>query len=229
MGKPCAFTNQGLAEHSKGSLEWAKKVLSDSYFRVTKRRLEKFGVEVTKEDMEVAVLLHDMGKAAEYYQGQFDDGCNPLRGRPTFIYHEIGSALFFYKNVKDEGLRTLVTLTELNHLNAVRGVSQLNPAKLPVKFDEGMLKLRKYGQVLLEELSGEYPVGGFRVDDYTFYDYNEMLEDLSRVNEPYLKLYSLFLAPVIVGDNLDSSHARSKEERRRFIRMLEKELGGVSP
>ena len=218
--KPCAFTGQSLLDHSKGSLRVARKVMSDSFIETAIKRLERFDVKVRREDFEIAVLLHDIGKAGEYYQDQFDEECNPVRGSPSFIYHEIGSAIFFYKNVDDTVLRKMLVLAMLNHLNAIRGVSSLSVTKFPKGFNVGMIKLRRYGKVLLEELG----LNSYTVDDYSFDDYHDMLVELARSNEPYLKLYSLFLAPIIVGDNLDSSLARSRGERRRFIQVLEKEV-----
>lgn len=222
MKKPCAFTNQPLLDHSKGSLNSVKKILSDSYVLTAKRRLEKFGIKVKKEDFELSVFLHDIGKAGEFYQTQFDDECNSSR-TPSFIYHEIGSAIFFYKNIEDKKLKLLIALAELNHLNAIRSISQLNPNSFPKKFDLGMIRLKRFGKIVLEEIGME----NLTVEDYTFDDYHEMMSDLVKENGAYLKLYSLFLAPIIVGDNLDSSLARGLNERRRFIHVLEKEVNSL--
>ncbi|QIW22821.1 CRISPR-associated endonuclease Cas3'' [Sulfolobus sp. S-194] len=222
MKKPCAFTNQPLLDHSRGSLNAVKKILSDSYVQTARRRLEKFGIKVKKEDFELSVLLHDIGKAGEFYQTQFDDECSSRR-TPSFLYHEIGSAIFFYRNIEDERLKLLIALAELNHLNAIRSVSQLNPNSFPKRFNPGMIKLKKFGKVILEELGLE----NLSVGDYTFDDYHEMMGELVRENGSYLKLYSLFLSPIIVGDNLDSSLARGLNERRRFIHILEKEVNAL--
>lgn len=221
--KPCAFTNQTLVDHSIGSLNYAKMVMTSSYIDVAKRRLEKFGIKVDDSLFELSVLLHDIGKAGEYYQEQFDDNC--VGRSPSFIYHEIGSAIFFYNNIDDERVKKLVALAELNHLNAIRGISSLSEKKLPKGCDTRMLKLKRYGKVLLDTLRDKGFNIHFHVRDYTFDDYNKMLRDIANSNEPYLKLYVFFLTPIIVGDNLDSHFARGLGERRRFIEILKKEVG----
>ncbi|MEJ2771672.1 MULTISPECIES: CRISPR-associated endonuclease Cas3'' [unclassified Stygiolobus] len=221
--KPCAFTNQTLVDHSIGSLNYAKMVMTSSYIDVAKRRLEKFGIKVDDSLFELSVLLHDIGKAGEYYQEQFDDNC--VGKLPSFIYHEIGSAIFFYDNIDDERVKKLIALAELNHLNAIRGISSLSEKKLPKGCDTRMLKLKRYGKVLLDTLRDKGFNIHFHVRDYTFDDYNKMLRDIANSNEPYLKLYVFFLTPIIVGDNLDSHFARGLGERRRFIEILKKEVG----
>ena len=221
--KPCAFTNQTLADHSIGSLNYAKMVMTSSYIEVAKRRLEKFGIKVDDSLFELSVLLHDIGKAGEYYQEQFDDNC--VGKSPSFIYHEIGSAIFFYDNIDDERVKKLVALAELNHLNAIRGISSLSEKKLPKGCDTRMLKLKRYGKVLLDTLRDKGFNIHFHVRDYTFDDYRRMILDIANSNEPYLKLYVFFLTPIIVGDNLDSHFARGLGERRRFIEILKKEVG----
>lgn len=224
MKKPCAFSGQSLFEHSKSSYNMAAPLLRGSYPLVIARRLKRYGIDVGDpvETLKAVIELHDIGKAAEHYQAQFDDECNPSRGaRPSFKYHEIGTALFFYYEFdSDERLRVLLTLAELNHLNAVRGLPELNPTRLPQGSSSDMLKLSKYGRQLLDELGYSYTIR-----DYTAGDYTMMMRGIifSYANKDYLKLYTLFLAPIIVGDNLDSA-SRSPEEKRRFVEILVKEV-----
>ena len=221
--KPCAFTNQTLADHSIGSLNYAKMVMTSSYIDVAKRRLEKFGIKVDDSLFELSVLLHDIGKAGEYYQKQFDDNC--VGRSPSFIYHEVGSAIFFYDNIDDESVKRLIALAELNHLNAIRGISSLSPKEFPKGYNIRMLKLERYGKALLDTLRDKGFNIHFHVRDYAFEDYRRMFLDIANSNEPYLKLYVFFLTPIIVGDNLDSHFARGLGERRRFIEILKKEVG----
>jgi CRISPR-associated endonuclease Cas3-HD len=198
-------------------------VMTSSYIDVAKRRLEKFGIKVDDSLFELSVLLHDIGKAGEYYQEQFDDNC--VGNSASFIYHEIGSAIFFYNNVEDESVKKLIALAELNHLNAIRGISSLSVMKFPKGYDIRMLKLERYGKVLLDTLRDKGFDIHFDARDYTFEDYRRMFLDIANSNEPYLKLYVFFLTPIIVGDNLDSHFARGLGERRRFIEILKKEVG----
>ncbi|AWR98109.1 CRISPR-associated endonuclease Cas3'' [Acidianus sulfidivorans JP7] len=239
MMKPCAYEKQGLVDHSIGSYTVLEGKVSESYYKVISRRLERYGItlnpNVVKEIVKDVVVLHDIGKAGEYYQNQFDDNCNPLKSNFSFIYHELGSALFFYYDYeivdleKVEEVRSLLTLAVLNHLNAIRGISDYSLNKFPDKFDDKMIKLSKYGSVLLEKLREKDLVSkSLRVRDYDFTDYNDMLNAFSRKSDKYLKLYNLFLAPVMMGDNLDSSLVRNTGSKTRFVRILEGELNGGS-
>ncbi|MGC9113019.1 HD domain-containing protein [Acidilobus sp.] len=226
MKKPCAFSGQSLVDHSASSYKMVASLLAGSYPLVVARRLRRHGIEI--EDpariLRVAVELHDVGKAGEHYQGQFDDECNPLHGKqPSFKYHEIGTAIFFYYGLDlDEKLRVLLALAELNHLNALRGLPDFNFSRLPQGFSPDMLKLSRYGKQLLNGLGYSYDVR-----DYTADDYVRMMRGISSyVNQGYLKLYVLFLAPIIVGDNLDSA-SRAPEEKRRFVEILRKEVSDL--
>lgn len=223
MTKPCAFINQDLVSHSIGSYTQALRMLDDTYYSSITKRLEKVGINVdkteVKEKIELVIKLHDIGKAGEYYQEQFDENCNPIRDNVSFIYHEIGSALFFYHNFKDK-IGKLLTLAVLNHLNAMRTIKDLSPTSFPKGYKIEMAKLQKYGKVLLDSLD----YSSYSVKDYTLQDYNQMMNELLRERGPYLKLYTLFLAPIIVGDSLDSQYARNSSNKRRFIQLLEVEL-----
>ena len=239
--RPCAYTNQSLLDHSIGSYREAVKLVSDNYYRVTAKRLERMGITLTVEEVKdlvkEAVLLHDIGKAGEYYQEQYDDECNAKVKTPSFMYHEIGSALFFYynKEVKKE-VRELLALAAINHLNAIRGIGDFeDPLKMPSDFKNSMLKMEKYGSVLLDSLRREGLITrDFTVKDYKFEDFSDMLIALAKKNvtAKYLKLYNLFLAPVMVGDNLNSSFVRNSssvnERKTRFVKLLEDEINANS-
>ncbi|AAK41672.1 CRISPR-associated endonuclease Cas3'' [Saccharolobus solfataricus] len=242
MIKPCAYEKQGLIDHAIGSYKVLHDKISESYYKVISRRLERYGIVLdlngVKEIVKDVVVLHDMGKAGEYYQNQFDDNCNPLKSNPlksrfSFIYHELGSALFFYNDYepinveKAEEVRSLLTLAVINHLNAIRGISDYLLNRFPDNFDEEMIKLSKYGSILLENLRGIISKS-LKVRDYSFTDYHDMLYAFSKKSDKYLKLYNLFLAPIMLGDNLDSSLVRNNGSKTRFVGILEGELNGGS-
>ncbi len=233
--KPCAYINQGLVEHSIGSFKVIEEKISESYYRVVKKRLEKFDIflsmEEVKEIIKDAILLHDMGKASEYYQKQFNDECNPIVPNPSFIYHEVGSALFFFydypiENEKKDEIRVLISLAAFNHLNAIRGIPDYQMNRFPDKFDRGMIKMKNYGNILLKSLKKNGLVTkSISVDDYDFPKYSDMLNYVAKISDkPFLKLYNLFLAPIMMGDSLDSSLARSSKRKTRFVKILEGEL-----
>ena len=224
--KPCAYTKQTLLDHSIGSYEDLVnfKLFDDNYYRVVSRRLESVGISLSakevKELIKDLILLHDLGKAGEYYQDQFDDECNTLNNeQPSFLYHEIGSALFFYNdyNAKRE-IRELLALASLNHLNAIRGIWSYTQLMLP-GFDERMLKLERYGNVLLEGLKDKLSSDA-KIRNYSFDDFSIMIESLVKRNMKYKyhKVYILLLAPLLVGDNLNSLKRNSKGSR--FVRLL---------
>ncbi|BBD73573.1 CRISPR-associated endonuclease Cas3'' [Sulfodiicoccus acidiphilus] len=235
--RPCAFAGQGLVEHSIGSVNWMDRAFDLSYFSVVANRVNRLtqGIEApvdkwwTHELTAILTVLHDVGKAGEGFQSQFDDGCGSQRS--SFKLHEIVSAVFLYRNqvkVAGEELRGIrkfwAVMTVINHLNAMRGLHTLNDAQLATLRDK--LKLSKYGNTLLQELSNRgFDVGHMRAGDYTIADVQDMvqwLRGLSTRSEG--KLYVLFLAPLMIGDNLDSSVARERDEtsvlKRRFVRRL---------
>ncbi|ACP34799.1 CRISPR-associated HD domain protein [Sulfolobus islandicus L.S.2.15] len=237
MIKPCAYEKQGLIDHAIGSYKVLSGKISESYYKIISRRLERYGIFLdlngVKEIVKDVVVLHDMGKAGEYYQDQFDDNCNSLKSNFSFIYHELGSALFFYNDYelidveKAEEVKSLLTLAVLNHLNAIRVISDYLVNKFPDKFDERMIKLNNYGSIMLQNLRGVISKS-LKVRDYTFDHYHDMLYAFSKKSDKYLKLYNLFLAPIMLGDNLDSSLVRNNGSKTRFVRILEGELNGGS-
>lgn len=221
--KPCAYIAQSLVDHSLGSYNDVRHIISESYYKVVAKRLQKATIRVNetevREYIKDAVLLHDIGKAGEYYQIQFDDNCVAIKEDPSFIYHEIGSALFFYYDYDaKEEIRKLLSLTVLNHLNAIRGISDLETI-IPRNFELSMIKLQKYGKILLESLNKN-----LSIRDYRFDDLYEMIESFTKSDLGYLKLYNLFLAPVIIGDSINSKRIRQNSSRRMFVDILEGEI-----
>ena len=234
--KPCAYTKQPLLDHSIGSYEKAVKLISDSYYKVIVNRLSKVGISLTVEEVKDlvkdAVLLHDIGKAGEQYQEKFDEECNPKTSNPSFIYHEIGSALFFYYDYDaDKKVRELLALSAINHLNAIRGIGDFSLHNKPYGFQVSMIHLEKYGSLLLDELKEKNMISiDVKAKDYSLEQFSDMLYAFAnkKSNYTYLKLYNLFLAPVMIGDNLDSSLVRSSDKKTRFVGRLEGEINASS-
>jgi CRISPR-associated endonuclease Cas3-HD len=217
-----------------------KKMFDDNYFEVVSKRLNKAieRLNVTKEDVKNLVTFltafHDLGKAAELYQSQFDNDCNALRKNTSFVFHELGGALFlWYNDWENQTLKVMSTLTVLNHLNAIRNFNTTRHKTSEVK--DGHLKLKRYGGGLVQKLLSNEICNPFmktyNVKDYTLADLKDMFAEIdsyvveSRLN---LKLYVLLLTPVIVGDNLDSTASREKDEsygsKSHFISSLLKEV-----
>ncbi|EWG06392.1 MAG: CRISPR-associated HD domain-containing protein [Candidatus Aramenus sulfurataquae] len=237
--KPCAFDKQELLSHALGSVEMMKKAFDDNYFEVVSKRLNKaVGLNVTKEDVKNLVTFltafHDLGKAAEYYQSQFDENCNAVRNNTSFMFHELGGALFlWYNDWENQTLKVMSTLTVLNHLNAIRNFNTIRHKTSEVKGDH--LKLKRYGgglvmKLLSNEISNPF-MKTYNVRDYTRKDLEDMFDLIARYafsSRLNLKLYVLLLTPVIVGDNLDSTTSREKDEsyasKSHFISSLLKEV-----
>ncbi|MCG3109173.1 CRISPR-associated endonuclease Cas3-HD [Metallosphaera sp. J1] len=245
--KPCAFSGQTLRDHSLGSVEQMMRVFRESYFRVMKRRMDFISRRLEgryPEDyrfitgisagqwMDLTMFLvgfHDLGKAGEFYQENFNDDCTPRRSA-SFKYHEVGSSLYLFRlNWKNELLRFWSVLTTMNHLNAIRSVEDLNWAEHEIRDRQGILHLKRYGWI--QELDWlarrvSWAVEVTPPQDYSLGHLMEMKEWLSKMaGLRFNKGYILLLLPVIVGDNLDSSAQREKDEdsarKRRFIRALE--------
>ena len=235
--KPCAYIKQSLIKHSVDSYQDLinSKLFSDNYYRVVSRRLERVNIFLSSKEVKDLVrdliLLHDLGKAGEYYQEQFDNECNMLNnGKPSFLYHEIGSALFFYNgyDAKRE-VRELLALASLNHLNAIRGIWSYSQIRLP-GFDNRMLKLEIYGNILLEGLKNSL-TRDISIKNYTFDDFSIMIESLVKRNMiyKYHKVYILLLAPLIMGDNLNSLKRVNSKGSRFINRIVDDQDEDTSP
>ena len=228
--KPCAFSNQTLIGHSKGAVNKVEKIFNNQYFIVASKRLSKVYDIDWKQLKKLTIFLtafHDMEKAAEYYQRQFDDECKPIGKTTTFIYHEIGGSVFLFKNNwNNEIIKFWSVLTIMNHLNAIRGIHTISGVNLRKE----MLYLKKYGEALINEFDRDMEGiidGKLNVNDYEMRDFQLMVEWLKAfsMKKNIAKGYIFLLAPLIVGDNLDSNEQRSVDEgskaKSRFIKSLE--------
>ncbi|QKR00724.1 CRISPR-associated endonuclease Cas3'' [Metallosphaera tengchongensis] len=240
--KPCAFHEQELTSHAKGSVDQMLTFFDDHYFTVLHRKLNhylrKLGSNLDLDPQQVKELVkfltafHDIGKAAEEYQVQFDDACRAKGEKTSFVYHEVGGALFlWYNRWEDEFLKVMSVMSVLNHLNAIRGLHNLNESKVK----PGHLKLGRYGSAFLSQVIDQTKVRNpfmttYEVRDYEKYEVQDMVSQLSSFasSKLELKYYVLLLTPIIVGDNLDSSSQRKKDQsyksKSRFITAIETEV-----
>ncbi len=232
--KPCAFSNQTLIGHSIGAVNKMEKIFDNQYFIVASRRLSNIYDIDWKQLRKLTFFLtafHDIGKAAEFYQRQFDEECKPTKKTTTFIYHEIGGSVFLFKNNwNNEIIKFWSVLTIMNHLNAIRGIHTVSDVNLK----KDMLYLKKYGEELIRKLNKISLVsldgiidGELKVSDYEMKDFQLMIQWLRQfsMKKNVAKGYIFLLAPLIVGDNLDSNEQRSTDEgskaKSRFIKSLE--------
>jgi CRISPR-associated endonuclease Cas3-HD len=256
--RPCAFTGQTLGAHLRYTARIAQEMLCNGYAYTVARRLRSMGLtanpDVVEELILLAALFHDTGKAATYYQKQFDGdcACRSTNG-PSFRYHEVLSAVHFQRYLEKSGrkyyceLSTLAVLAVMNHMHAIRDYSDLveAPGLQRPQLPQGLLKVLKGSQIRPEDVETlathlkEFDVldkGAFRealVSDITGDDVRDLLGIVSDIehNKPFARLYVALLLPVIVGDNIDARNKRRSDEehrgRRLFAVELERLVGGV--
>jgi CRISPR-associated endonuclease Cas3-HD len=232
-------------------------MLGNGYAQTVARRLGTMGLAARPEEVEelilLAALFHDTGKAATYYQKQFENGCvcRSAKG-PSFRYHEILSAVHFQRYLErsgrkfDRDLTFLAVLAVMNHMHAIRDYSDLVEVLEPQRsqLPKGLEVVLKESQVRAEDLEvlvtdlKEFDV----LDQAAFRDAlarditgNEVLLLIRGVSEaerskPFTRLYATLLLPVIVGDNIDAREKRRSDEehswRRLFVEELERLVGG---
>jgi len=246
-----------LGTHLRCTARIAQEMLGNGYAQTVARRLGTMGLAARPEEVEelilLAALFHDTGKAATYYQKQFENGCvcRSAKG-PSFRYHEILSAVHFQRYLErsgrkfDRDLTFLAVLAVMNHMHAIRDYSDLVEVLEPQRsqLPKGLEVVLKESQVRAEDLEAlvtdlkEFDV----LDQAAFRDAlarditgNEVLLLIRGVSEaerskPFTRLYATLLLPVIVGDNIDAREKRRSDEehswRRLFVEELERLVGG---
>jgi CRISPR-associated endonuclease Cas3-HD len=252
--RPYAYTNQPLSQHIKGVVEWSGRMLEKSgYTKTGARRLKYAGVnlenlDTLNEAILAAAIFHDVGKAIEYYQSQFNEKgecVKPKRpdGRPTFRLHEVLSAVYFDRFVSKHldwpaELKILAVLAVLNHMHALRDFGRIidlfNPEENIVSQE---IRRVIFGARIaaddLDSLAETIAGYGFMYEDvkkeltppvtrYDVISLGKKLQEFEFIKSS--RLYVLLLLPVLVGDVLDASESRRDEEttasRRAFIEEL---------
>lgn len=192
--------------------------------------------------------LHDAGKAANIYQVQFNDDCS-CKASPTFTFHEILSAFivnnYLEKAIGEEDqsnrtLRILTTLAVLNHMHAIRPYTNAHAVMSNVVYTLKKF-IYKYGTSKGDPL-------GFNLANNNEYienappqidkkilatslektikpdELSRFLEKMDRETSGPNKLYTLLLAPIIIGDNLAASQRQEEEDNRKWFKQELKEL-----
>ena len=218
-GKPCAFRLQGLRDHIEGVAKVAEAFIeSSNLHRVAARRLG-LDPQLVKSYMILAAKAHDLGKAMDYYQRQFDESCNAVSERFNFTDHEVFSGAMLLK-VKEEVLKAYgdcelcfgaAVVAVLMHHHAMRIHDPT--AITETKRNEFLTKV---GRVVKGGLDGEL---GFTVpDEVTTRDLDRLALNLiklygqaSRTSRAYL----YFLTPLVIADYADGAK-REESEKRTF-------------
>ncbi len=248
---PCAFTGHPLGAHLRCTARIAQEMLGNGYAQTVAKRLGTMGPAARPEEVEelilLAALFHDTGKAATYYQKQFENGCvcRSTKG-PSFRYHEVLSAVHFQRYLEKSGrkydrdLSFLAILAVMNHMHAIRDYSDLMDV-LEVQWSQLPKTLR---EVLEESQVREEDVEALATDleEFDLLDRvafrdalavsvteNEVLLLLRWVSEaerakPFMRLYATLLLPVIVGDNIDAREKRRSDEEHSWRGIFAEEL-----
>jgi CRISPR-associated endonuclease Cas3-HD len=246
--KPCAFIKQSLYCHTVGVTERAAKFASFQYDEICRKRLSKMGLSFDLNSIRNAILLsailHDIGKSAHKYQSQFDDKCKSCTHQiPSFYLHEVSSAIISKRicdyNNFERPLSFLIVASVLQHLHAMRGMDRDRTINDSIRnfaknTDYGMFN--QYSIALYQIVSKICQVQnimiGLNFDLFGDIKSDEV-RDLFRwikktVEEKYtsrwVKLYILFLNPIIIGDNLDSYSNRNQSQESKNKSSFMKEL-----
>lgn len=221
---PYAYNNHPLVDHllkTSEIVEWIVKSYNLDAIVTHRLRicLRMSGVSgdwlnrnIVRDLFYYTSLIHDVGKAAIEYQRIFDDNGVP-KGRVSFYLHEIPSAIICYKVLMEKGFRDeiikLGALTVLMHMSAARNPLLLGITEIRKNFPKGW-NFSVYSEFLSQELKIPM-VDSIRLSDTI--NFIELMKNfIVDVNNKYAKIYTIILAPLIAGDNIDASRARSGDK-----------------
>jgi len=226
--KPCAFINHPLSDHIKGCKEILDSFLrkNKGYTVIAAKRLKiasrgklSLKPEEVEELINLSVILHDIGKAHNYFQENFDENCGCRDKDAGFPYHELLSAGMCYKHIQTwtaenaHQKKLLLTLSIINHHHAfkdtLKKVFYIDQSSSALSL---LLKIVKKGLYVgnLQETLKAY---GINIEDLslTANDVENfitwMRKSQERPNE-WQKLYVLIMTPLIIADNLDAGKSR---------------------
>lgn len=126
--KPCAYRGQSLIRHTEGVLKYVEKIIDNGYHETVSGRLRVLGIGTSPEEIKQSIMIagvfHDVGKAIEAYQVNYEDDCTPIEGRASGFYlHEVFSAVYLKRVFDSLGeksdLTHLTVLAVLDHLHAM--------------------------------------------------------------------------------------------------------------
>jgi CRISPR-associated endonuclease Cas3-HD len=218
---PYAYKDHELFKHLEGTANKALDTLNRLGYNVICNRFRKLGLEIDCKELEqivrLSALLHDIGKAADYYQN------NPKL--ENFYLHEVPSAVIAKRTLEENNIREeckdLIVITVLQHMNSMRDWISSN------RDVNGRWLFSKFSEQILRFLNGKNIVKGEINLDVNSNDASKLIkeyQDKSRSNDkPWLKLYNLILALITVGDNLDAYETRKdnlSKSRRWFVEEL---------
>jgi len=238
MNEPKAFKDQGLVEHSLNTVKIAMAFAKETYRCPVVKRLKiasRGKIDINESEaaslIKLVALLHDVGKASDYYQERFTKNAK----QSSFSFHELPSAFIAYEVMKNAG-----------YYND-KGYPQIILATLSImNFHQAMRTLKDIDNCHIQSWSfkrwwnGMEPVfaaSGFdkeawkkaRRDVIIRQDIKDLVRGIiGYISEPenvnWAKLYCLIQVPAIVGDMCDASHRKSENTH---ISVFRKEILGV--
>ena len=222
MSKPCAFKLQGLREHIIGVERVAEAFIEASNLhRVAARRLGISNPELVKSYMLLAAKAHDLGKAMEAYQSQFDDSCSPVTNKFNFVDHEVYSAIILL--AEREGVTKAYGDCDLCFNSAVSAVLLHHHAMRVHDEREITAKLKEYSQRLGRVVKdGLDEVMGFQLpESLGNRDLSRLASSINAIYGSSAGSYLYFLSPLVIADYADSSKRENSEKRTFSLIVLD--------
>jgi CRISPR-associated endonuclease Cas3-HD len=241
-----------LSSHTKGVTERALRYASRDYLEICRRRLRSTNVDCDVQEIKkiiaLSAILHDVGKAADKYQQQFDDKCFLQNNytKPTFYLHEVFSAVIA-KRISEHNRIALpssffIVSSVLQHLHTMRSIDRKSTVYNSIrKLSEekkycsisSTSKLLEMVNSICKEYGLDINVEASLFGNFTPEEAQSMFRWLHDVienrNYKWPKLYVLFLNPIVIGDNLDAeenrTHSAESGNRTPFMKELAITLG----
>lgn len=219
MKVPLAYIDHELFIHLLNTKEKAINYAEKLGIKVIQKRLEALSMKLTIDEIrkiiEISSILHDIGKAADYYQKDFSKENSEMK----FPLHEVPSAMISEKVCEKLGIKEeakhFVFLTVLQHMNTMRDwLSENIRINRDWSFNEFKDQIESF---IKRNLEIDIEISKINKDDAKkkINEYKKIVSE-----NRYLKLYTLFLVPVTIADSRDAYEFRKTNispSRRKFI------------
>jgi CRISPR-associated endonuclease Cas3-HD len=234
--EPMAYLNQELKSHLANASKAALAFGGPYYAAIVSRRIAaasqgevSIPPEQVRSIIRLSALLHDVGKADDYYQTQPALKTNCPQDL-SFHMHEVPSAVIADRisrslNLQEE-LRFMLCHTVLTHHYAMRSLRVLDERLSKRRRPWTFLRYSEELSAFLHNLSIDAPAESFA--DVTVEAARKFLKRMERVvgnrKLPWTKLYILFLNPLVFGDNCDAQHRQRPDTGEKPLTGFWKEL-----
>ncbi|MEM4694058.1 MAG: CRISPR-associated endonuclease Cas3'' [Nitrososphaerota archaeon] len=228
---PYAYKDHPLIDHMKACLELIEQftINNPSYLNIVSVRLLKSGLnKVDQKSIEnmlkLGATIHDIGKAYKYYQEKLE------KHGGGFEYHEVFSTVSCYKillssdfSLEDQKLGVLLLMAILNHHQAFREDIPLILMDVNSFIRKRLIHIVRKGLCdNVSSLESVLSVFGLTIRDVFVNDQQEFQRLLNNIasmlrfylkkkfdeNRRWLRLYTLFMLPIVLVDNLDAHERR---------------------